>query len=802
MKRIISFALATFFIFMSVFSTAQMDVRAAIEGTWNQPISGGYQYIKWKDSNKKDNVIVSKQTIAGVYQGSDNKNFAKDAPIASIYIAEDMVHQQAAAQNLTRSDEKTLKNEKLIVKELWKEKTSPGLHDYLMVGNTTDYSGFAIPGNNYLMFDQTKARTSGNGLSINSDNYIDGNIISYTFVDAAEYDGKKADVVITYSNLHIVLQHNIKDGLTGQYYEELDKFLICSGNDVRTNATKGHTDNNQRYGIKVDAKVQVLDKNGNSIKGIFYFKSADIDVYRSSNANTFGALYDAGNNLSYSEQVRLNSGVSSSSSYKIYLPGGTEDENKGSHEKKNTPAGYKARIKMDAGGFLFQPQDPETKDEQFSIYSGFLTAIDNEQGASVTVWSSAASLTKSEGKDVTSSVETYLLAGNAGGNTRDVWYNLKSTTGVGGKIQTTTNGNQGANPGTLKDGGTVMGPTTITVSGGRTVTYTMKADSGFVLDFVKTADDTLDYATGSNVTVTTVSDPSGDYYTFTFSDINMDHAIHVEWKDTNQYKDTYSYSDPGLPSEVTATLPAGTDTWSHGDSITPAAPSQTEVIVGDKKYIWDGWDKGPQTIDHADVAFVGKWRTEPYSPSSGGGGGSSSSTPPATDPVDPVTPPVTPPVDPATEPLPEIFVPSTESDGSETTDGTSGLTVPLGEAEELTIKPVLPAGVIPGPVKKVSVAGAPLTTADYKTEGDAIILLPAFLNKLPEGTYTVRIVYENAWTEAQFGVLGARRPSSMGVVQGARTGDITYGWPVFFAATGASSAAALLGLLHRRKRMK
>ena len=170
--------------------------------------------------------------------------------------------------------------------------------------------------------------------------------------------------------------------------------------------------------------------------------------------------------------------------------------------------------------------------------------------------------------------------------------------------------------------------------------------------------------------------------------------------------------------------------------------------------------------------------------------------------MDPVTPPATPPADPATEPLPETFVPSTESDGSETTDGSSGLTVPLGEAEELTIKPVLPEGVVPGPIKKVLVAGVPLGPELYKTDGDAIILKPEYLNLLPEGTYTVRLVYENVWTQAQFAVLGARRPSSMGAVQSARTGDITYGWPVFFAITGATSAAALGGLLHRRKRMK
>ncbi|MBQ6734624.1 MAG: hypothetical protein IJR00_06925 [Lachnospiraceae bacterium] len=222
-KRGMSLFFSALFLFVSVFSTVKMDVRAA--GSWNTtPNTNGYQYVNSSGD------VSGVQPVDGVYQGTDNTTFALDAPIATIYIDEKKVDRVAAAQeDMVKINETTWENsgeDKILkIEELWRtnNKLDNNLKDYLMIGNEHSSTyGFGSFGHNYMMFDQALAKSQGNGLNKATDNHIKGDLVRYTFKGAAEYAGKPADVVITYSDLHIVLQSNMDNGK----YEELDKLLI------------------------------------------------------------------------------------------------------------------------------------------------------------------------------------------------------------------------------------------------------------------------------------------------------------------------------------------------------------------------------------------------------------------------------------------------------------------------------------------------------------------------------------------------------------------------------------------------
>lgn len=787
MKRIISFALATFFVFMSVFSAVQMDVKA-VPSTQNK-----YDVVYYSD---KDTAV----NIPGVYQGKEGEgsdksggtNFSQPAPLANIFIRESDIDTDDAR-----------KNAKAEIKINSGEQTDERMK------RLAPYFEIIEDGNhkNLIFFNQEKALSDHPGekseyyLYKDNYNYFEGDIVSYRYVDAATLeDGTKADVVFTYSNLKIALRTDY----TNANLEKSTFYLFC-GNKIQT-GMKNNSLSNTHYGIIADVRIQVL-KGDTPVDGTYYFRTRDIDVDRK--PTQFSTVYktnEDGNNY-YSESIEMTGGYVTTDGYSVYIPGWPNSGNDipgdyGYDYNGGVGPGYKCIISKSGSTYRF---DPGGKDGAFhddgSFYSGFMAVVNNVDGLQLRVRSSGSS---------SANVKTLMFA-NYTGASSDTLYQVKSSTGEGGYIETTVKGNES---GKLDDGSEKKGSTTLTVPTGKTMVYTMTPKTGYAIEKIWVDDDSLDYQDGGEITIPSpVLDAEGNvlYYTYTFDTISANKAIHVTWKRVNytEYYDFYEEGGGTLPPEVLAVKPTRQTLYDDGDLVSAAQPTKTEVIVGNFKYVFEGWDSDDLTITSDDVTFKGKWKKEPYTPpsgggsSSGGGGGEeSSSTPPATDPVDPVTPPATPPTDPATEPLPETFVPSTESDGSETTDGSSGLTVPLGEAEELTIKPVLPEGVVPGPIKKVLVAGVPLGPELYTTDGDAIILKPEYLNLLPEGTYTVRLVYENVWTEAQFAVLGARRPSSMGAVQSARTGDITYGWPVFFAITGATSTAALCGLLHRRKRMK
>lgn len=78
---------------------------------------------------------------------------------------------------------------------------------------------------------------------------------------------------------------------------------------------------------------------------------------------------------------------------------------------------------------------------------------------------------------------------------------------------------------------------------------------------------------------------------------------------TGSYHVSYSYSGD-LPAEVLATLPGDNNVYANGVVITAVGPSQDEVIVGDKKYVFIGWDAAKKSINGSDISFTGSWSQE------------------------------------------------------------------------------------------------------------------------------------------------------------------------------------------------
>ena len=69
-----------------------------------------------------------------------------------------------------------------------------------------------------------------------------------------------------------------------------------------------------------------------------------------------------------------------------------------------------------------------------------------------------------------------------------------------------------------------------------------------------------------------------------------------------------------LPQEVKALLPADQTDLKDGSQAIPTQPSQTEVKTAEGTWSFKSYDKTSETINGADVKFVGTW--EFYSNSS------------------------------------------------------------------------------------------------------------------------------------------------------------------------------------------
>ena len=517
-----------------------------------------------------------------ITQGTDGKNFAKDAPLSSIQIDPDIL------LDLNKAEFQKLTSDPGLI-------TLPAEELYGLNGNKGDDKAGI-----FASYDTDQPGAYTPTLSKTDDNLISGDLFSFTYRDAAILeDGSKGDVVLTYSNLHITLQNNTT-AYNGTYY-------IASGNMLRVGNTR--FDSNNRNGIQIDVNIHVVDKEGNLVPGTFAFPMTDIDVTREGNAN-FSKIYNASLHNNYSEQVAVKSGYVGG----IYIPDyeGIDEEDalraieldpenpeKTKNYAKVANRGYKTGIEI----YQYE-EDGEQKeavrfvgigkgdDDPGTYYSGFYTIADNTSGGiNITAWQAGSR---------TAPVRTNLLNGKL-----SIQHKIQSSTTEGGTIQTTIDGNL---DGTLNDGSALIGPATVLVLDGKTVKYTMTPDKGFYCNEIYIGDETdasknktsiprvdlekLISGELSEITVTlneggyteTISkllesqvdertgtltyDSGNGAFIFEFPNNNYDHRIHVDWDWKPIYdlevkkivKGTQSSIYQYFPFTIQITIPDGADT--------------------------------------------------------------------------------------------------------------------------------------------------------------------------------------------------------------------------------------------------
>ncbi|WP_253254033.1 SHIRT domain-containing protein [Gardnerella vaginalis] len=87
--------------------------------------------------------------------------------------------------------------------------------------------------------------------------------------------------------------------------------------------------------------------------------------------------------------------------------------------------------------------------------------------------------------------------------------------------------------------------------------------------------------------------------------------IVVDFNAGLKYKVNYNFkSEDGknLPDKVTNLLPKNENTYKKGEKITPADPTQKEILVDGGKWTFLGYDTEEQTVEDKDLTFTGTWK--------------------------------------------------------------------------------------------------------------------------------------------------------------------------------------------------
>ena len=469
------------------------------------------------DSYEADNVI----------QGDNGLTFAAGAPLTTIRLNYDILADPKNSYYTKITDDPgfvTLPASELYVSDSTKGSASD-------LGGTFCAYDSSLPGSQII--------------SINRDNFWSGDLFKFTFPDSAYLpDGSLADVELTFSNLHIVLQSNFTGDYKCQTY-------IASGSLLRAGNSYG---NSWRDGIQVDINIKVVDKFGNTVDGTFMYPMTDIDVSRDGNAN-FARLFGAEDNRNYSEMIAVNSGNIGN----IYIPdpAGVDEASVSPNYGAISPSnrGYKTGVENYGDGTRFfglgkSDADPGT------YYSGFITVADNTSGGlNITAWTSGSK---------SAVIRTNFLNGQ-----QIINHTIVSSTTAGGNIQTTGQGNVDS---MLNDGSEIRGPGTYVVPEGKDQVYTMIPATGFAIDELMIGDELdgsknqttitneqlvalkkgeidhidvimntdiietmiiannpIQYQVGERTGVLTY-DPDRDAYIYKFPINNYHHKIHVSWK--------------------------------------------------------------------------------------------------------------------------------------------------------------------------------------------------------------------------------------------------------------------------------
>jgi len=526
-------------------------------------------YVNGQSQNKiTDNRVV---------QGGNETNFTATMPLATIFIDEDIVnmdaykllpptiktqeqydvyvaeHGENPSWNVGDIDYDNPENTGKMVARLVYDTTQTGARTGMKV-NTSPDAGDAY-GQLYFDFadgDWDKGTTANNHV-INTWN---GPVVEYRFINAAErfntetQQYERMDVIITYSNVNISMQYNFNM----DNYSKLTKYDILDANKIQPKlfASSDLGGNaNDRTGLKLDVNIQVVDKNDNRIPGSYYFPLVDADIGRS---GAFGNLYKGTNteNNYYSEQFVLldNYGQPTSAGeweQKIWIPGGDYDKTKAASQTSNMP--YLSNIDSINGNLRIKPgasyssipangyEHPVTgntgRDEDF--YTGFATLANNtDGGVKFRYWGNSAYRATPSGSGT---VTSYVLAG-----TQRINHKLDASSDEGGTIYTTTTGNSDGSlsGGELMGNNLVNSPHQISTATGQHTTYTMTPKGGYRIKsvYVKSGDiDVLEQVEGGNgatynVPISDLTSKGHGIYTYTFTDIQEDSSIHVEWEKT------------------------------------------------------------------------------------------------------------------------------------------------------------------------------------------------------------------------------------------------------------------------------
>ena len=522
----------------------------------------------------------TKITDSRVEQGGNETNFTATMPLASIFVDEDIVnmdsykllppttytqedyedyvaeHGEDPSWNVGDVDYDNPENTGKMVARLVYDTTQTNARKGLNVETSaTDSDAY---GELYFKFgDGTGEGQLSYGPTM-TDNFWNGPVVEYRFINAAErfntetQEYERMDVVITYSNIHISLQNN----LNSTNYGKLTKYRLLDANKIQPvlyASTDLGGNANDRTGLKLDVNIQVVDKKGELIPGSYYFPLVDADIMRTGSA--FGSLYQAttSENNRYSEQFVLlnNYGQPTATGeweQKIWIPGGDYNKNKAASQTKNMPylsnidsVNGSLRIKPGTGyssvptdGYVHPVTGKSGRDEDF--YTGFATLANNTKGGvNFRYWGTSAYNAAPGGSGT---VTSYVLAG-----TQKINHKLDASSDEGGTIYTTTTGNA---DGSLS-GGELMGnnlvntPHQISTATGQHVTYTMTPKGGYRIKnvYVKRGDiDVLENVTDGHgasyeVPIEDLGSKDHGVYTYTFTDIQKDNSIHVEWEKTN-----------------------------------------------------------------------------------------------------------------------------------------------------------------------------------------------------------------------------------------------------------------------------
>ena len=440
-----------------------------------------------------------------VIQGENESNFTSTMPIATIYVDEGIVN-----QNLYKVTQ-DVKAELLVSED-----------SGLKIKETGTAYG-------QLYYDMKNGPTLTYNVA-NNINTFDGPIVRYTIKNAAQVfnevtkEYEPADIVITYSNLKISLQRNLLN------YSNLKELNLFDTNRIYPyfSGSSVSTSDNHRAGIIVDVNVKIV-QNETPVDGTFYFPMTDIDVSRTS-VSAFSNLYNAGAYNNYSEQIMLIDNYEG----RIWIPGGDyNDEDPVTNE--NIP--YLAKI-IDKDGNLFifpqtQYQDVGLRRDK-DYYTGFITLADNTSGGiNFRSWSTAAAY---------NGVESYILTGQS-----PISHKIAASTDEGGRIATTSTGNPTGDllSGTIIESespaigsGTHGTPKVLATAKSQTIRYTMTPEKGYRLKNIYISNDSIKVLEEldehqpidiANINSNLRKNPDGSYV-YTFSEIDSDNSIHVEWE--------------------------------------------------------------------------------------------------------------------------------------------------------------------------------------------------------------------------------------------------------------------------------